>query len=410
LALWTAILEAWIHHTPGKAEPLQFTATFLILTGLLWAAACAGVNQVRNATRALPYAFAGALLIRLISWQVPPVFSDDLLRYRWEGRIQARGLNPYEVRPVDRPDLLRDEDHQLPGRDFKAVYGPLVLLTERWAYQVSGENLPHLRWPFALADLAALLLITWRRGLRGVVTYGWCPLVAFEFWSGGHNDSLCLLALFSSNALFGRQRYAWAWVAVGAAVLTKWWPAMLIPFFAGREAARWRALPWIAAPAVALVPLYWTNPLENAQFASGFVGGWRNNDSLFGGLLWITGGGLPAAKYMAFGLLAGWLAWLLRRDDKTNPILAVSGLLLLSANVHPWYLTWFLPFLCETRVGFVFAWVALAPITFGPAIAWRIHGVWDGVDPWRWLLYLPLFALLGWESWRGRLGTRTLVP
>lgn len=379
---------------------------------------------------------------------MPPVYSDDLLRYRWEGRLQARGGNPYAVRPVDRPELLREEDHRLPGRDFKAIYGPLVLLTERVAYAVSGENLLLLRWPFALADLLTLALLAWRFGLKAWVLYGWCPLAAFEFWSGGHNDSLCLLAVATAMWAFDQGRggaepeakdsasrpsdpgasngglsgwwvSGWSaagWVALGCAVLTKWWPAMLIPFFLR---GHWRKAAWAGLPAALLAPLYWTDFRENAQFSSGFVGGWRNNDSLFGGLLWLTGD-LYRAKYLAFGLMAAWAlllslprpmpakASLKQTSLAQTSLWAVTGLLLLAANVHPWYLTWLLPFLLSgSPQWYALVWIALAPVAFEPAIVWRNTGVWNGLVPSRWGLYLPMFATLVFtvlERWyhRGR--------
>lgn len=323
---------------------------------------------------------------------MPPVFSDDLYRYRWEGRIQAQGENPYAVRPSDRPELVLPQDHRMPGRDFKAVYGPLTLLTERWAYGVSGENLLLLRWPFALADLLTLAVLAWRFGAAALVRYGWCPLAAFEFWSGGHNDSLCLLALSVALWAFGNERERSGWIALGAAVLTKWWPAMLIPFFLRR---RWRSSLWILLPVCALAPPYWTNARENAQFASGFVGGWRNNDSLFGWLLWLTGD-LYTAKYVAFGLLAAWVIWLVRTrwQEERKCLAAVAGLLAVSANVHPWYVTWLLPFLGASPAVFAFVWAALAPTTLGPAIAWRTTGVWNGVDATRWFVYVSVAASL----------------
>ena len=350
------------------------------------------------------------MAIRLICWQVPPAFSDDLLRYRWEGRLQAHGGNPYSVRPVDRPDLLRAEDNRLPGRDFKAVYGPLLLWTEHLAYQVSGENLLALRWPYALADLALLLLLAWRFRL-GFLTYAWCPLPAFEFWSGGHNDSLCLLALALALWAFRAGRPRAAWIALGCAILTKWWPVLLIPLLAGRERRNWRDLCWIALPALPFLPLYWPRAIaENAQFASGFLGGWRNNDSLFGGLLWLTGGDLYRAKYLAFALLAAWIAWLTFRPwTATHKALAaVAGLLTLSANVHPWYVTWLLPFLVETPRMFGFVWLVLVPVTYETVIVWNSVGMWDGIRPSRWLVYAPVWLAIVLSSRRLPESTRTL--
>jgi hypothetical protein len=149
------------------------------------------------------------------------------------------------------------------------------------------------------------------------------------------------------------------------------------------------------APAVLLVPVYWTDAIENARFASGFVGGWRNNDSLFGLLLWLTGD-LYRAKYLAFALLAVWVGWLSsqRLPDGRRALFAVAGLLAISANVHPWYLTWMLPFLMEAAAPFGFVWIALAPVTFTPAIIWRMTGVWNGVLMSRWWVYGPVFATM----------------
>jgi len=348
---------------------------------LCWLTGC---FLARHGRLNLPWIAVVAVAARALAWQLPPAFTDDLLRYRWEGRLQAAGGNPYTVRPVDRPELLRAEDHLMPGRDVKAVYGPFTLWTERVAYQVSHENLRHLRWPFALADLALLALLLHRFRARAIV-YAWCPLPVFEFWMNGHNDALCLLALALMAWAFARERPALGWMALGVAILTKWWPLMLVPLAAGRDARRWRALPWIALPGVLFWPYGWP-PLDNAQFATGFVGGWRNNDSLFGGLLWAAGGNLYPAKYAGFALLAAWILWLATRrwSDSAKMLAAVAGLLVVSANVHPWYLSWLLVFAVESPFLFPLIWIALAPLYYEPVLVWRALEVWNGVRDSRW--------------------------
>src|SRR6266568_4739443 len=71
---------------------------------------------------------AAAIVFRLTFWPLYPALSDDVFRYLWEGKLQAAGGNPYAARPNDPAwKSLRDESFaSTPGRDFRAVYGPLV--------------------------------------------------------------------------------------------------------------------------------------------------------------------------------------------------------------------------------------------------------------------------------------------
>ena len=72
---------------------------------------------------------------RAILVPVPPLLSNDINRYVWEGRVQVHGGNPY--RWADRPDAprwveLRDGVWDgLNHKDYTAVYPPLFLLATR---------------------------------------------------------------------------------------------------------------------------------------------------------------------------------------------------------------------------------------------------------------------------------------
>ena len=138
-----------------------------------------------------------------------------------------------------------------------------------------------------------------------------------------------------------------------------------------------------------------TQATENAQFMSGFVGGWRNNDSLFGILLYLAGGDLYNAKYAAFAVIAAAWVWLSLRDWPLERV-ALWGiviLLLVSANCHPWYLTWFLPLLAVYPYPSLVLWVSVVPLAYSVRIAWDAEGVWQGSTPERWWIYGPVLAL-----------------
>ncbi|MBY0505253.1 MAG: hypothetical protein K2X03_15170 [Bryobacteraceae bacterium] len=314
------------------------------------------------------------LTARIAAWQQPPFLTDDPYRYRFEGRLQAQGGNPYLVRPLD-----ADPDSRIPGSDVRAIYGPLLLLLERATYPLASEDLRLWRLPAALADLlTALFLALWLRHPRWLI-YWLCPLPIIEFWSSGHHDAvlLALLALGLWRPLGGAP---WA-----LAVYTKYWPLLLLPFL-----RQWRALVATAAGALLFLPYLGdlAQLIQNARYLSGFVGGWRNNDSLYGLLLALTGDQYRA-KYLSFALIAaaGLAIWRTRWTLSTQCLAMVVTLLALSANVHPWYLTWMLPFLTRTPWLPAMAGIVLAPILYAPLFDWHLWQHWDGVRDTRWLVY-----------------------
>ena len=70
---------------------------------------------------------------------------------------------------------------------------------------------------------------------------------------------------------------------------------------------------------------------------------------------------------------------------------------MLTPTLHPWYLTWVIPFLALYRSR---AWVflaAVAPLLYWPLTEWHATGEW--IEPvWLWpALALPFFLLLALE-------------
>ncbi len=325
---------------------------------------------------------AWAILFRLLAAPMAPVLTDDPFRYQWEGRIQAEGRNPYATRPADLGD------NQVPGKDFKAVYGPVVELAERIAWQIGGRD--DVRWmklPAIVADLAILVVIGhfWPDRL---LLYAWSPVAILEFWGQGHNDALAVLFVTLALAAPGA---GW-WLGLAAAA--KWWPLVLVPALA----RSWRD--WVIAP---LVPLLCLWPfvdgltVENLRFTTGFLGGWRNNDALFGLLLALSPNEYRA-KHLAFAAVAaaGLIAarWP-TADANSRPargLGVVAAMLAVSSNVHPWYLSWPLPFLISVPWLPVLTWAATMPLAYEAVIRWQILGDW-GASSWvRWAIYLPVVA------------------
>jgi len=361
---------------------------------------------------------AAALLFRLTCLPAPPSLSDDIFRYRWEGRLQTVGGNPYLVRPND-PNWKHLDDevsHRIPGRDFPSVYGPVLLLVEQAAWrivsrfssepsgQILGFKLVNALFELGLIAALVVLLRAKRMPVERVLVYAWSPLPIVEFWGSGHNDSITLLFTVLALAAAARRRWVWAFLSLALAAATKYWPLALFPLFigwGGRRALRpWQW--WVALPLWAGLFLpYWANVEQNVRFTSGFLGGWRNNDSLFGVLL-LLAGDLYLAKYLAFGVVAAgvlaiaWRRWQLERAC----LWTIALILMVSSNCHPWYLTWLLPLLVMCPSVPLLLWTALAPLAYRVLIDYRLLGQWQGSTPERWWIYLPVYAMLAVGSAR----------
>lgn len=293
------------------------------------------------------------------------------------------------------------------GRDFKAIYGPLTEMIEHGAYWVTAaiepDTMRQVFWfklPAALFEMGLFVQIFYllrASGLpleRGLI-YGWSPLPVMEFWASGHNDVIAMFFISSGLLLFLKRRtFAVACLTLAAAA--KLWPAFLYPVWVERK---WRTL-WVVPPIliVCAIPYYdhrWPNLIENAQFLTGYLSGWRNNDSLFGTVLWASGGDPLLAKRASFGIvvLVALATAALRWPVTRGTLVVLTTLLLVSANCHPWYVAWLTPLLVFQPWPPLLLWTVLMPLGHAAVIPWDVLGEWDGSTPQRWLIYAPVFGL-----------------
>jgi hypothetical protein len=423
-----AILEAIFLRIAirGDLRPrIVETIGLLLLSGLFYLISTYVILRGQGAVRPA-WILGAAIVFRLTFWPLYPALSEDVFRYRWEGKLQAAGGNPYEVRPNDTEwKSLRDESFDsTPGRDFRAVYGPVVEWIERITYRVVSrfETRPYAQafWfkvPAAMFDLGVMaavwiLLAAKKLPRERVLIYAWSPLPLMEFWGTGHNDSIAVFFIVMALVAAARNGWLWAFALLAVATASKIWPIFLFPIF--MAAAGWRR--WreclVAAPVVALVSLpyltrtiHWSGIDENFRFMSGFLGGWRNNDSLFGVLLWIAGQDFYLAKKLAFGIVCVVVVsmTLLRWPLERAALAIVTALLMVSANCHSWYLTWMMPLLAVCPVPPLLLWVALAPLAHTAVIEWIGTGEWNGSTAMRYYEYVPVYAsLLVWLAFRAK--------
>ncbi len=417
---------------------LALAAGIVYFIGLFW------LERASDSRRARLLVLAAALLFRATLLPLWPSLSDDFYRYRWEGRVQAAGINPYTVRPDD-PKLaaLRDPYWNLAaGKDSPTSYGPLAELFYRLNYWLARqehspaqvraaagglarqEPLPSevgsvaggpatvrsgsviaMKVAYVLLDLGTLLLILRLLALRGkpvtaAAIYAWNPLIVVEFAASSHLDSLVVLLLVAAIILIIRQRPALSMFALASAAAVKYFPVIFLPLLT-RRIRHWV---WFAV----LLGLWYVPFLSAGQHLLDgvryYYSQWINNPSLYALWQWLR---VPraAADGIFFGVTLGMVSYLTwRRTDTLRAVYLVAGtFLLLSPNLFPWYLTVLVPFLCFFPNP---AWLLLtvtSVLSYEVLIDFNALGIWHGNPYLRWLEYAPFYVLLiGWYAKRAR--------
>ncbi len=391
-----------------------FLALSLLYLGACWAA-LAGPWRYEGQRLRMATIVGLAVLFRLSVVSLSPGLSEDLYRYRWQGKLQSAGGNPYTEVPADpKWSGLQDSTWERVNRkDLPSVYGPVYELLHAGWYRAAVAWTPDehaqawsFKLPFAVLELgvgAALLwlLTLWRMAPERALLYLWSPLMVLELWAQGHNDSLTVLLVLLALCLAKKQRWGWAFAALGAATMAKFWPAALFPFcllqrVEGRWHFRWRAA-LAAVPVMVILSLpYWGSLANVTEVLEGFVGGWRNNDSLFG---WIYAWAeedfdratLLVGRFIVVALAGLWALQLsLPRAALWTPVV----LLFLSANCFPWYLSWFLPLLALFPNAALLLWTSTVILAYHVVAPYALLGEWR-YDPFLLELeYWPVFGLL----------------
>src|ERR1035438_3415614 len=163
-AIWIAVLRLG----DLKAHVVEYISAALG-AGLVYLVSTWVVLRLPDSKKLTGFIFGMGLLFRLTLVPLYPSLSDDLLRYRWEGKAQVAGVNPYTTKP-NAPEMrgLRDETWPaVNGKEFSTMYPPLTELMFRAAYRASSSVLA-MKAPALLFDTGAavlLMLLLTRLGL-----------------------------------------------------------------------------------------------------------------------------------------------------------------------------------------------------------------------------------------------------
>ncbi len=382
----------------------------MLLAGISHALVCwslAGVWTEWSSSRrqiAIGSMLLAALSLRLLLLATPPSLSDDIYRYRWDGRVQAAGWNPY-LEPPAAPALegLRDEQWaQINYPRIRTIYPPLAQVLFAVTYGLD-DSLRMFKAIATLGDLLTILLLlaclrAWGRPRWLLAIYALHPLPAIEFASSGHFDAWVLAVVLGAALAHARGRDVVSTLLLACGVLIKTWPLVFVPLLL-RERRWWHWPLFVGCVYLGYLP-FRDAGLAMLQPWLDYAGRWRFNDGVFFALHAITDS-LAAAKAVAAGLGLALFVWLWRQRE--DPIRAGYWLLLafilLMPTVHPWYLLWALPF---AAVAIDVGWVALC--TLAPIAYWVLvvntgdSNLW--VEPWwpRLVEYLPALTIWVWQA------------
>ncbi len=435
-----ASLIAMLLLPPRPGATAAFLASFFIAF-LAYAVAARAVLRGAPAEtgRGVTTIVLFACLFRATLLFAAPALSEDIYRYRWDGRVLLSGGNPYLTTPAEAERAGRPVDPldaRVAHREVGTIYPPAAQLFFALGALLTPGILG-LKSLLVLCDLlgiACLRGILERRGLpsRRILLYAWNPLAVIEVAWSGHLEPLGVLLVLVAAAAIIQRRDLRSTIALVAAGLVKLLPlALFAPFLRS-----------IRARVIVLVPLlfaaaFWPFRAAGRRVLGGaeeYARRWVANESIFGivqsAIAWI--GPTPALKAA--------IAWLRARVPGSEPLdhlypylyppdlaravcvaaallvalvivrrgieplrgafVMTGALLLLSPTLHPWYVLWILPWIClfPSRAFILLSGlVALAYLNLGAS--------GREVEPYPWVRlaeYLPFYTTLAAELFARR--------
>jgi len=400
----TACVLSWAWGPPPTTRIAPHLASF----GLAFAAYLAALAASRGLSRrGLLLSLAAGVLWRCVLVAAPPLLSDDINRYVWEGRVQLHGGNPYAWN--DRPDSsrwlsLRDSVYDgLNHKEYTAVYPPLFVLATRGVVAVNASfaamkgflaGCEVLTW-----GLLASLLRRRRQPLERLLVLAWSPLALVEIAGSGHNEAFAFLWMVLALLALDADRPLLSALAASAGFMSKYLPGLVAAAWARRYRVRHVLAGGLLA--ASLVAFYLDSRSRGTMLLSlsKYSQFWRFNETLFAPLAALLGSHGAAVRAGALLTLALALALAWRR---TEPVAAATAVvvasLLLAPNVLPWYALWLLPLLVLRDEPAALLFTGTVSLAYVVYPGWQSGEPWKVGWGWRALEYGPcaLVAVRGW--------------
>lgn len=360
---------------------------------------------------------------------LPLAPSDDIYRYLWEGKLQLNWINPYSYAP-ESPELEHFRDNFFPEINHKhltTIYPPLTLMGFAIADLVS-HSVISMKCFFLFFDLILIfLLVRFLKRLGkdpvNVLIYAWSPLVLISFAARGHCDSLQIFLVVFALYLYSQRKNLTSILAAGLAVVSKFISIIVIPILILRNKPKYLIVLFLTIILLYLPYISAGRNLFTTLFHFGAQ--YHYNDSLHFVISCLSPGSPFISKIITsviFGivllilyikysgkdfLFVSRLNFNINQGlDEYETILrfafyAIGTFLMLAPTVHPWYLTWIVPFLCFYQnkawlilTGTVVFYYFMNHALFSTLIEHNNEWAWKEVHWLKLPEYIPFYFLL----------------
>lgn len=360
-----AIILFFLSQVPREAFDLTFLLFSMAFAGMAGLFFLAGEKL-----RFRKVLFAG-LLLRLAVFPFAPQWSDDFVRFLWDGEMLKIGQNPYVQTPREWQEGNVDPDNayrnllfeNLNSPDYYSVYPPLNQAIFWLGAQASmgfvWNGYYVLRLVLLLGEIGVFfllwkLLMAFQLPPKRIFWYWFNPLVIMEVTGNLHFEGLVLLFLLASICAIQKGKLGLSGGFWGLAIGMKLVPLILLPALVSLKKFRQNKLAWLSlilALAVSfgmlLLDNSWDNFLKSLRL---YQGKFEFNASIYYLLreigFWVEGYNTIALLTKGLSLLTLGLilffSW--KRKPSTVPemvdlwVLIYLIYLILQPVVHPWYI------------------------------------------------------------------------
>jgi alpha-1,6-mannosyltransferase len=311
------------------------------------------------------------LLFRGSLFFFAPQWSEDGVRFLWDGELLRQGQNPYQMTPAQVQEQQGAGEagyrsqlfEELNSPHYYSVYPPLNQVLFWGAAQFAQGQLEKgylaLRLLLLLGEVGVFSLLCWLLARfdipqKQVIFYWFNPLVILEVVGNLHFEGLVLFFLVASLAAISRHKLGFSGMFWGLAIGMKLLPLLFVPAFLLWKQTRKSVGFWgmaIATGLLCFLPLglggAWQNFFQSLQL---YQGKFEFNASVYYLLRevgnWLVGFNTIGilTKFGMVITVSGviWMSW--KRSKATNQgfveLLVQLYLLyfILQPVVHPWYL------------------------------------------------------------------------
>ena len=223
-------------HLPAVHAVVLFGYVFMAAS-ILYAAMSWTLFRVEISDAVLFSIIVVAVVVRLSFITGSPIGSEDAYRYMWDGKVQARGINPYLYTALDShldslhsPLLPSAMNHA----DLKTIYFPLSQWIFYFCYQLSGEAVWGYKAVLLIAEtgtISALYLFLPILGIprKFILLYALCPLPIIEFAVDAHLDAVGLPLFLFSILFYTREKKILSYILLGLSISIKPVGLILLP-------------------------------------------------------------------------------------------------------------------------------------------------------------------------------------